>query len=199
MPKVRQGTSDSEILTRFWSKVQIGDGCWLWTASTIKGYGQFRLPRINGKQQTPQYAHRFAWQITNGPIPKGLNVCHHCDTPLCVRPDHLFLGTQQENLDDARRKGRLVDGSGRQRKLSDQDYLDILTSRETLVSLANRFGVHEQSIWRIRNGVQGVASINRILERQPSQSQPGPASTRVKQQVLEPVPFVHLPVVGEVR
>lgn len=190
MPKVRRktsGESPSDTIVRFWSKVQIGDGCWLWTASTIKGYGQFRRARVNGKQPAPLYAHRFAWELTNGPIAKGLNVCHHCDTPLCVRPDHLFLGTQQENLDDARRKGRLVDGSGRQRKLSDDDYLEILTSRETNVTLAKRFGVHEQSVWRIRAGTQGVASINRILQDQPVQPESGLRDLDIPHQLEQPV------------
>jgi hypothetical protein len=56
-------------------------------------------------------AHRIAWELTNGPIPAGLFVCHHCDTPGCVRPDHLFLGTAQENMQDASRKDRMLHGT----------------------------------------------------------------------------------------
>src|SRR5690348_9276473 len=96
------------LVDRFWEKVNQTPSCWLWTASQIKGYGQFHLSRVGGKNLTV-YAHRFAWEQTNGPIPDNLYVLHRCDTPLCVRPDHLFLGSQAENLADARQKGRLVD------------------------------------------------------------------------------------------
>ena len=88
---------------RFWEKVNKTDTCWLWTAQrTTGGYGVFRIR--NPRAQTT--AHRVAWEMAHGPIPDGLNVCHHCDTPSCVRPDHLFLGTQRENLRDMTVKGR---------------------------------------------------------------------------------------------
>jgi len=86
----------------FWSKVQKSDGCWTWAGATWgRGYGAFKH---EGRQV---YAHRFAWEMAKGPIPAGLFVCHHCDNPLCVRPDHLFLGTHTDNMRDASRKGRL--------------------------------------------------------------------------------------------
>lgn len=78
-------------------------GCWLWTGAVIpvSGYGQMRY----GKG-TPKKAHRVSYEIFVGPIPDGLYVCHRCDTPLCVNPDHLFLGTAKDNAQDAMRKGR---------------------------------------------------------------------------------------------
>jgi hypothetical protein len=93
----------SAIEERFWSHVDKSGECWLWTASKAnKGYGQF--VRIHGK--SPARAHRFAWELVNGPIPQGLCVLHHCDTPACVRPEHLFLGTKADNNADMRAKGR---------------------------------------------------------------------------------------------
>lgn len=86
---------------RFMAKVQMTRRCWLWTgAKDRKGYGQFRvLTKLTR-------AHRWAWRAWNGPIPKGLVVCHFCDTPSCVRPDHLFLGTASENQRDCVAKKR---------------------------------------------------------------------------------------------
>lgn len=100
---------------RFWSKVNkfVGE-CWLWTgaiAGSGTGYGYFRYL---GKSVR---ANRMAWILTYGPIPKGMNVLHHCDNTWCVNPKCLFLGTQKRNHEDKKEKGRtshlLGEDSGR--------------------------------------------------------------------------------------
>ncbi len=92
---------------RFWSKVNKTESCWLWTAaSSNKGYGVF-----GADDQRRILAHRYSWELAHGPIPDGLLVCHRCDTPLCVRPDHLFLGTYEENMADCKAKGRTARGA----------------------------------------------------------------------------------------
>ena len=89
---------------RFWDKVAIAaddEGCWEWTAGTNRaGYGQIRDGEYSRR------AHRLSWELKFGPIPDGLNVLHRCDTPPCIRPGHLFLGTQTENMRDMYKKGR---------------------------------------------------------------------------------------------
>lgn len=107
---VTRGRVAVPIEVRFWPKVQKTDGCWLWTAGRDKdGYGQFRV-HVAPYTNRHVHAHRVAWELTYGPIPSGLCVCHRCDNPGCVRPDHLFLGTLDENNQDKVKKGRQSKG-----------------------------------------------------------------------------------------
>lgn len=146
-------------LARFWAKVRKDGpgGCWLWTASKMDAYGHGQFTRrVDGKQYH-LYAHRVAWELAHGPIPAGKVICHTCDVAECVNVAHLFLGTQADNLNDARAKGRLVDGLGA-RKLSDAAYRDILSAPRTYgtgEALAAKYHVTKQTISRIRRGLQG--------------------------------------------
>jgi len=82
-------------------------GCWLWSgAKTSSGYGSFAMDRY---RTIP--AHRYAWICAYGSIPDGIDVCHRCDNPLCVNPEHLWLGTHTDNNSDRHRKGRSRGGS----------------------------------------------------------------------------------------
>jgi len=91
------------LADRFWDKVQKSDGCWIFTGANAKGYGV--IGRCDGTHEYV-YAHRLSWELHHGPIPDGLCVLHHCDTPRCVNPEHLWLGTIADNNRDMSQKGR---------------------------------------------------------------------------------------------
>src|SRR3990167_11268090 len=89
----------------FWSRVRVSPDCWIWTGTIYStGYG------IVWNRGHREGAHRVAYALSIGAIPDGMFVCHHCDTPACVRPDHLFLGTHDDNMRDAFLKGRKARG-----------------------------------------------------------------------------------------
>lgn len=134
-------------------------GCWLWTGAMFNhGYGHFSS-NFAGCRWVDG-AHRVSYQLHKGEIPKGLFVCHHCDTPRCVNPDHLFLGTSKENTRDAVRKNRMNRPRGERNikaKLTADDVLKIkelsaqgLTTRE----LTELFPVNKQSIRNIQRGIR---------------------------------------------
>lgn len=147
---------------RFFRSFSKTEGCWLWTKSTNKyGYG---IISDSGKGIR---AHRLSWVLHNGPIPEGLFVLHHCDVRLCVRPDHLFLGTHQDNRADCVGKGRQARGECQHSaKLTEGDVVLIRTYIKiglTLSSIADRFGVTKEAIYCIKHKktwkhVRGVAA-----------------------------------------
>ena len=98
------GSGVRPLAERFWAKVRRGAACWEWQGAMLpNGYG-----KIFGTEHKIIGAHRASWIVTHGNIPEGMLVCHHCDNPRCVRPEHLFLGTDKDNTRDMFQKGRGV-------------------------------------------------------------------------------------------
>lgn len=144
--RARQGSPEG-ILDRFWSNVVKTGGCWLYQNLEKDGYGYFRLGP-QGPRHQQWFAHRFAWTAAYGPIPDGLEVCHKCDVRNCVRPEHLFLGTHDENMADCSAKGRAWS------KLSADDVREIkrLLPTTPQKDLAKRFNISPQIISSIHLG-----------------------------------------------
>jgi hypothetical protein len=146
------------LMTRFHAKVshEPNTGCWLWTGALVpKGYGSVR---DDGPDFKRLGAHVASWKLHHGPVPIGLFVCHRCDVRWCVNPDHLFLGTHQDNMDDMHGKGRA--GRARGEAISRADLtaagvLEIVERRrdgEAVRDIAADFGVTVGAIYHIASG-----------------------------------------------
>jgi len=139
---------------RFWTKVRVTPGCWLWLAGAERGYGRFGM---DGK--TP-LAHRVSWELHNGPVSDGLWVLHRCDNPSCVNPDHLWLGTHADNMADmaAKRRGRQGHPSGTKAyhaKLTAEQVKAIRALRAANINqraVARQFGVCRGTVQDITQG-----------------------------------------------
>ena len=138
------------FLDRFWEKVNkdASNGCWEWTAyKKADGYG---VLTVDGLAAT---AHRLSWVIHNGKITDGLCVLHHCDNPPCVNPEHLFLGTKYDNMQDMIKKGRkrVAFGSGSgMSKLNEKSVKKIrklyAAGGVGFMALGRQFGVNKSTI-----------------------------------------------------
>lgn len=132
-------------------RTQSTTGCWIWTGPIgMDGYGKIC---VRGKHFR---AHRFSWELHHDPIPLGLCVCHHCDTPLCVNPQHLFVGTSADNVADRVSKGRTARGSrSAQSKLTESQVLAIkrLLAQDVAWSdIAVEFSVAKNTVRNIARG-----------------------------------------------
>lgn len=137
---------------RIYRNLKSNGDCLEWTGYRDKhGYGHMS---VNG---VPTLVHRTMWEVHNGPIPEGMCICHHCDNTSCVRIDHLFLGTQNDNNQDCIRKGRarkrgLQGEDHNQAKLTEDQIMEIRTSNEQGKILAKRYDVTQTTISEIQKG-----------------------------------------------
>lgn len=152
-PRTKTYTA-GEIAERIWRQVEKTDTCWLWRGYTRNGYGVLSI------NDGPRYLHRLVYLMYVGPLLSESTVCHQCDTPRCLRPDHLFAGTQADNVADMRAKGRAryvaVRGAQHGRyRISDDIVIAVRRSYETdrpkQRDLASRFGLTQGTVWAIVN------------------------------------------------
>lgn len=140
----------------FWSRVKKGDGdaCWNYIGHRNKlGYGRQRFNTKN------MMAYRISWELVNGPVPKGKQLNHKCNNPSCVRPDHLYAGTQKDNMRDVAATGIKRDSVSGQNsvlaKLKNEDVFEIrkmIKSGVAICQIGRIFSVHETTIHAIDKG-----------------------------------------------
>lgn len=142
------------FLERFWARVEVTDSCWLWRGRC----GNTPYGQIGIRYNQVVYAHRLSFELaTREPVPPGLFVLHRCDTPRCVRPDHLFLGTLADNSADCIAKGRVARGERNGTSaLTDDQVLRIraryVPGRVKQRDLAREFGVTQATVGRVVRG-----------------------------------------------
>lgn len=152
---------ERDFLTKkLFERTEKTDSCWNWTGAKRNGYGSIK---VKGKMMD---MHRLSFMLHKGEIPKGIFVCHHCDNPSCVNPDHLFLGTPKDNMQDCLKKGRMKIPEGHKfengnipvnRKLTEEQVKEIKlllkTSKHLLVNeIAEIFNIKRTVVSDIIRG-----------------------------------------------
>lgn len=148
---------DGNAVERFHQKYEMDkSGCWLWTGGTRPNSKGVPYPRHWNDDRKSIGAHRFSFELVHGAIPKGMYVCHKCDTPLCVNPDHLFVGTHHDNMRDMVQKKRSFTARGENKKgtakLTNQQAKEIREINLSQTKIALLFGVSQTTISRIKRG-----------------------------------------------
>jgi hypothetical protein len=149
--------AEGNAIERFHQKYEINEsGCWMWTGGTRPNGKGVPYPRHWNDCNKSIGAHRFSFELMHGAIPQGMYVCHKCDIPLCVNPDHLFLGSHQDNMQDMVAKKRSFVGRGENKKgrakLTNQQADQVKKMEMSQSKIAALFGVSQTTIGRIKRG-----------------------------------------------
>jgi HNH endonuclease len=142
---------------RYWPKVNVADPneCWNWNAKARHPYGYGRMTAGRGVNLK---AHQIGWALENGPIPVGMLICHACDNPSCCNPNHLFLGSQTDNMGDAKRKGRIsnpprhIGEAHPNAKLKNHQIAEIAADKRPAADVAVTYGISAKTVYLIRRG-----------------------------------------------
>lgn len=139
------------VSDRFWKQIERTKDCWNWSGTYDNhGYGRFRY---DGRKWR---AHRLAWLFSIGFIPGSLHVLHKCDNPKCCNPNHLWLGTHQDNIDDREKNGRNRPPIGERHschvltEVEVKNIRKLLSSGKGMTFLSIKYGVSKTTIWNIQ-------------------------------------------------
>lgn len=158
---VTTAESTWSLRDRVLSRIQVqSNGCWEFRGASNAGYGIISVGRTPRGNKRAVRAHRLMWELTFGPIPRGLYVCHSCDNRPCVNPDHLFLGTAKDNTADMIAKGRknqasVVGVRNPRARLTEDQVRQIkreLSAGTGPTELSRRYGVGHGTITSIKSG-----------------------------------------------
>jgi hypothetical protein len=129
--------------SRFWDKVEISEYCWNWIGAVdAKGYPRFNIDGINRR------AVRVIYELEHGSIPEGMLICHTCDNRRCIRLEHLFVGTNEDNMVDMAKKGRGL------KVLTKEQATEIFNAKGRQADIANEFGISQAMVSLIKNRVR---------------------------------------------
>jgi hypothetical protein len=152
MEKIPRWSNTDTFQERFWRNVdkKSEDECWKWIGAF--NHSTYGILCWSNKRV---FAHRASWIVHNGDIPNGMLVCHKCDNPACVNPNHLFLGTQLENMMDAKNKDRCIRGERGRHTLTEDQVKQIRvlasTKEHTQIEIGEIFGISRVHVWYLVN------------------------------------------------
>ncbi len=158
----KRGEPTMPLEDRLYSKAVKNEwcGCWEWTGATRNGYGRIITGSRKDGTRRNESAHRLSYIVSVGEIPPGMEVCHKCDNPRCINPEHLFLGTKQDNMKDREEKGRNVIFTGEEQPRSKLTKKAVKDARwehvfkgTSFQRLANRYGVSKKTM---QNAIKGI-------------------------------------------
>lgn len=149
-----KGTIFKTLEERFWAKVEKTDTCWLWIGSVNEhGYGKMYVGLDSSGRRRTDKAHRISYRLSHGEIPFNSPLLHKCDNPKCVNPDHLFIGTQLDNIQDMKRKNRHAHGETSYAKITAEQARSIIQDPRPQRQIAKDYGLCQQTISRIKLGI----------------------------------------------